>query len=61
MPPLLALALSAITRRRTTRQARGRRADLAHAPVSAGGLDEETRALLRRQADLHAARHTSQR
>ncbi|MFH5805646.1 DNA primase [Alienimonas sp. DA493] len=57
VPPLLALALSAITRRRRARQARGQRADLAHAPVSPGGLDEATRALLRRQADLHAARH----
>ncbi|NNJ24737.1 DNA primase [Alienimonas chondri] len=57
VPPLLSLALSAITRRRRSHQARSSRADLAHAPVSPGGLDEATRALLRRQADLHAARH----
>ena len=57
VPDLLARTLSAITRRRRAHEARTSRADLAHAPVAAGGLDEATRALLRRQADLHAARH----
>ena len=57
VPDLLARTLSVITRSRRARQARSSRADLAHAPVTAGGLDEATRALLRRQADLHAARH----
>ncbi|MEM9702037.1 MAG: DNA primase, partial [Planctomycetota bacterium] len=58
VPPLLTLALSGITQRRRKQQARSSRADLAHASVSAGGLDDATRALLRRQADLHAARHS---
>lgn len=58
VPDLLARTLSAITRRRTARQARSSRADLAHARAApGGGLDDATRALLRRQADLHAARH----
>ena len=57
-PPLLALALGAITRRRRAAQARGSRADLAGAPAPAGGkLDEATLDLLRRQQGLHAARH----
>ena len=58
LPPLLARAVAAITRRRTTRQALSNRADLAHFAAAPGrGLDEATRALLRRQQDLHARRH----
>ena len=58
LPPLLALAVDAITRRRRRRQALHSRADLAHAPSGPdGGLDEATLAVLRRQQELHASRH----
>ena len=60
LPPLLALAVDAITRRRDRRRALGARADLAQVPgprADGGGLDEATVALLRRQQQLHQDAH----
>ena len=57
LPPLLGDVLGVILERRDRRQAQRSRADLAHLAAAGGGLDEAARALLRRQQDLHAARH----